>query len=73
MSSKPPTLPRANLLVLGSNWINTLLPATLITQADALLQGHRIEDAVAVADQQLKKFQGRVAVDSDDVFTTSFL
>ena len=68
MSSKPPSNPgpRANLLVVGSNWINALLPSTLITQADALIQGHRLDDALTLADQQLKKFQGR-SVDQDEV------
>lgn len=60
------TGPRANLLVLGSNWINALLPSTLITQADALIQGHKLDDALTLADQQLKKFQGR-SVDQDEV------
>ena len=55
--------------MLGSNWISSLLPATLITQADALLQGHKLEDAVKLADQQLKKIQGRVSVDQDEVRT----
>ena len=71
MSAKPTSNPgpRANLLVLGSNWINSLLPTTLITQADALIQGHRLEDAVTLADQRLKKFQGKVSVDQDEVRT----
>ena len=59
--------PKANLLVLGNNWISCLLPSTLITQADALLQNHRLEDAANLAEQQLKKLQSRVNVDPEEV------
>ncbi len=64
MSSKFPT---SNVLVLGSNSIHCLLPSTLITRADALLAAHRLEETVELADQQLKKFQGRVTLDTEEV------
>ena len=58
---------RSNLLVLGANSVQSLLPATLISQVEALLDGHRIEDAVELADERRKKLQERIQVDEDDV------
>lgn len=67
MNSKFAGFLRSNVLVLGSNSVQCLLPSTLITQADALLEAHRIEEAVDLADRQLKKFQSRVAVSQEEV------
>ncbi|KAI0667249.1 hypothetical protein C8Q78DRAFT_1071980 [Trametes maxima] len=52
-----PNFPRANVLVLGADSVQALLPSTLISQADALLEAHRLEDAADMADQQRKKLQ----------------
>ncbi|EKM58173.1 uncharacterized protein PHACADRAFT_252272 [Phanerochaete carnosa HHB-10118-sp] len=66
MNSKSSTLPRSNVLVLGSNSVHCLLPATLIAQADALLDRHRLEEAVDLADRHLKRLQARVAVGQEE-------
>lgn len=58
---------RSHVLVLGSNSVHSLLHSTLITCADALLERHRIEDAVELAEQQLRKLQERVSVNEADV------
>ncbi|EMD32317.1 hypothetical protein CERSUDRAFT_119016 [Gelatoporia subvermispora B] len=63
---RPPAFPRANVLVLGPDTIQSLLPSTLISQAEALLDNHRIEDAVDLADQQRKKLQSMVIVDDHE-------
>ncbi|KAI0760618.1 hypothetical protein C8Q74DRAFT_1208816 [Fomes fomentarius] len=52
-----PNFPRASVLVVGSNTVQALLPSTLISQADALLLAHRLEDAADLAEQQRKKLQ----------------
>ena len=62
-----PNFPRANVLVLGSNAVQALLPSTLISQADALLLAHRLEDAADLADQQRKKLQSMLNVDRHEV------
>lgn len=61
------SFPRSGVLVLGLNSIQSLLPSTLISQAESLLEGHRIEDAVGLADQQRKKIEGKITVDDDEV------
>lgn len=65
--------PKSNVLVLGSNSVHCLLPSTLITRADALLDRHRLDDAVELADQQLRKLQGRVSVDNEEVRASNSL
>ncbi|KAJ7632673.1 hypothetical protein FB45DRAFT_913126 [Roridomyces roridus] len=57
--------PKSNVLLLGSS-VQSLVPSTLISQADSLLDSHRIEEAVDLADQQRKKLQGNVTVDEDE-------
>lgn len=52
---RPPLFPRSGVLVLGSNAIDSLVPSTLISQAESLLESHRIEETVDLADQQRKK------------------
>jgi len=42
--------PRSHLLILGPNTIKTLLPVTRISQAEALVETHRIEYAIQLAD-----------------------
>lgn len=60
-------LPRAGVLVLGSNSIHSLLPATLTAQVEALLDSHRLSDAATLAEAQLKRLQSRPRVDEDEV------
>ena len=62
-----PTFPRSHLLILGPNSIQSLLPVTPISQAEALLENHRIEDVILFADQQRKKVQGKLVVDANEV------
>ncbi|KAI8974864.1 hypothetical protein BD414DRAFT_176887 [Trametes punicea] len=62
-----PNFPRANVLVIGSTAIQALLPSTLISQADALLEAHRIEDAADLVEQQRKRVQSMLNVDRHDL------
>ncbi|KAJ7598879.1 hypothetical protein C8J56DRAFT_1157947 [Mycena floridula] len=57
--------PRSGVVVLGSNSILSLVPSTLVSQAEALLEAHRIQDAVDLADQQHNKIYGNLTVDQD--------
>lgn len=57
----------ANVLVLGTNSVHSLRSATLISQVDSLLENHRIEDAVSLAEQQKWRIQERLAVNQDEV------
>ncbi|KAK7020572.1 hypothetical protein R3P38DRAFT_2970278 [Favolaschia claudopus] len=59
------TFPKSGILLLG-NSVKSLVPSTLISQAESLLDSHRIEEAVDLADQQRKKLQGNVIVDEDE-------
>jgi hypothetical protein len=61
------TFPRSHLLILGPNSIQSLLPVTPISQAEALLETHRIEDVILLADQQRKKVQGKLVADANEV------
>ncbi|TFY60724.1 hypothetical protein EVJ58_g4965 [Rhodofomes roseus] len=67
--SGQPSFPRANVLVIGANSVQALLPSTLISQADALLQAHRVEEAADLADQQRIKFQALITVDEHERYT----
>ncbi|KAH9918038.1 hypothetical protein B0H21DRAFT_847492 [Amylocystis lapponica] len=67
MASRHSSFPRASVLVLGSNAVQTLLPSTLISQADALLESHRIEDVVDLAEQQSKRLHAMTSVDEHEV------
>ncbi|OCH89286.1 hypothetical protein OBBRIDRAFT_794404 [Obba rivulosa] len=60
------TFPRAKVLVLGPDSVQALLPSTLISQAEALLDSHRIEEVVDLAEQQRKKLQSLVIVDEHE-------
>lgn len=60
-------LPRSGVLVLGSNGIQSLLPATLTSQIESLLGSHRLADAADLAEQQRKKLQALPRVDEDEV------
>lgn len=61
------TFPHSNVLVLASGSIESLLPSTLILQVESCLEGHRIQEAVDLADKQRKKLQSRITVDDDEV------
>ena len=61
------TFPRSHLLILGPNSIQSLLPVTPISQAEALPESHRIEDVIQLADEQRKKVQSRLIVDANEV------
>lgn len=62
-----PNFPRANVLVLASDAVQALLPSTLISQADALLEAHRLEDVTDLAEQHWKRLQSTLNVDKHDV------
>jgi len=62
-----PTFPRSRLLILGPNSIKSLLPITPISQAETLLETHRIDDVIQLADQQRKKVQSRLVLDPNEV------
>ncbi|KAI0628634.1 hypothetical protein C8Q77DRAFT_1067693 [Trametes polyzona] len=62
-----PNFPRANVLVLASDAIQALLPSTLISQADALLDAHRLEDVADLAEQHRKRLQSTLNVDRHDL------
>jgi hypothetical protein len=61
------TFPHSGVLILGPNSIQSLLPSTLISQAESLLENHCIDEAANLAEQQRKKLHGKVAADSDEV------
>ncbi|KAG7448550.1 uncharacterized protein BT62DRAFT_929636 [Guyanagaster necrorhizus] len=60
------TFPRSGVLVLGEHAVHSLVPSTLISQAESLLDGHRISDAVDLADQQRKKLQSNISAGEDE-------
>ncbi|KAI0765868.1 hypothetical protein BD413DRAFT_572859 [Trametes elegans] len=62
-----PNFPLANVLVLGLHAVQALLPSTLISQADALLDAHRLEDAADLAEQHRKKLQSMLNVDRHEL------
>ncbi|KAI1785956.1 hypothetical protein LXA43DRAFT_1035560 [Ganoderma leucocontextum] len=62
-----PNFPRANVLVFGSNAVQALLPSTLISQADALLLAHRLEDVTDLTEQQRKKLQSMLNVERHEL------
>ncbi|KAL5523259.1 hypothetical protein ACEPAF_1526 [Sanghuangporus sanghuang] len=63
--ARPPLFPRCNALVLSDNSIQALLPSTLISQAESLLESHRIDDAADLADQNQRKLLGTGPGDED--------
>ena len=63
---------RSNLILLGPNAVYSLLPSTLISQVEALLSAHRIEDAVDMADQQRRRVEARMTVDEGEVRRTTY-
>lgn len=62
-----PTFPRASILVLGPDSIQSLVPSTFVSQLESLLESHRLEDAFNLADQRRKKLEESITVDEDEV------
>jgi hypothetical protein len=60
-------LPRSNLLLLGSNSIQSLLPATLSAQVEYMLERHKLPEAVDVADKQRQRVQNKRDVTDSEV------
>ncbi|TFK38259.1 hypothetical protein BDQ12DRAFT_735823 [Crucibulum laeve] len=60
------TFPRSSVLILGPNSIQSLLPSTLISQVEALINQHRLTDAAEVVDQRRRKLEGGLVVDPDE-------
>ncbi|GLB39648.1 putative vacuolar sorting protein 39 domain 2 [Lyophyllum shimeji] len=60
------TFPRSSVLLLGANSVQSLVPSTLISQVESLLESHRIEDALDLADRQRKKLQANISIDEDE-------
>ncbi|KAF4618694.1 hypothetical protein D9613_009798 [Agrocybe pediades] len=61
-----PVFPRSSVLVLGSNSIQSLVPSTVTSQLESLLESHRLEDAYNLADQRRKKLEESLEVDEDE-------
>lgn len=61
------TFPRSGILVLGSNSVQSLLPSTLISQIESLLENHKLEDAYNLVDQRRKKLEESIHIDEEDV------
>lgn len=67
------TFPRSGILVLGSNSVQSLLPSTLISQIESLLENHKLEDAYNLVDQRRKKLEESIHIDEEDVCRSSVL
>ncbi len=67
------TFPRSGILILGSNSVQSLLPSTLISQIESLLENHKLEDAYSLVDQRRKKLEESLHIDEEDVCLLSFL
>ena len=63
----PAAFPRAKVLFLAENSVQSLLSSTLVSQVEALLGSHRIQDAADLADQQRKKVEGNIRINEDEV------
>lgn len=61
------SFPRSSILVLGLNSLQALLPSTLVSQIDSLLESHSLEDAYKLVDERRKKLEETLHVDEDDV------
>lgn len=71
--TRPPVFPRSNVLVLGCNSIQSLVPSTITSQLESLLESHRLEDAYNLADQRRKKLEESLEVDEDEVCQIFFV
>ncbi|KAH9962289.1 hypothetical protein BGW80DRAFT_1255654 [Lactifluus volemus] len=61
----------SNILIFGPSSLQSLLPVTSISQAEALLENHRIQDVIELADKQRKKVEGKFVVDPDECLKPS--
>lgn len=61
------TSPRPGVFAQSLNAFQSLLPPTFTSQAESLLEGHQIQDAVVLADQQRKKIEGKLTINDDEV------
>ena len=50
-----PAFPHSNVLLISADAVHSLLPATLISQIGALLELHKIDQAVVLAEQHRKR------------------
>ena len=63
-----PAFPHSNVLLISADAVHSLLPPTLISQIGALLELHKIKQAVALAEQHRKRLaRGPNAIDSVEV------
>ncbi|KAI5122616.1 hypothetical protein M0805_008706 [Coniferiporia weirii] len=65
MPPRLPLPPRSNALILSGNSIQAMTPSTLISQAESLLESHRIDDVIDLADQNQRKLLGTGVVDDE--------
>lgn len=65
--NRPPMFPRSSILILSNNSIQSLLPSTLVSQAETLLESHRLDDTVDLADQHQRQLLGTSSIDDDEV------
>lgn len=72
-STSGPAFARSGVLVLGPNGLQTLVPTTLITQAESLLAANRIEDAVELAEQTRKRLKMNASGVEDDTVCRFYL
>lgn len=59
--------PKSRVLVLALNSVQSLLPTTLIAQAESLLESHKIDELVYIVNEQRKKLQAKLVVEEDEV------
>jgi len=50
-----PALPHSNVLLISADAVHSLLPPTLISQIGALLELHKVDQAIALAEQHRKR------------------
>ena len=65
--------PRSTVLVVGSNSAHSVVPSTLIAQAESLLDAHRIPEAVALVQQHRRKLQAKAIVELDEVRNARYI
>ena len=64
-SLRPPVFPRSSILIASENTISSLLPSTLLSQAESLLEHRRRDDVIDLAEQSQRKVMGSSAADED--------
>lgn len=61
------SFPRSTILVISNNSIHSLIPSTLISQAESLLESHRLQDVLDLADQHQRQLLGSSTIEGDQV------